>query len=1243
MDKLALKNFAIYFREKLMKDIKNKAKLIGITEEDIKNPLPQSDTDMKVFNIGETDTYRISGGNVKKYNRLIEELKKREKGLDYKTAYKTLIEEIAYIWFNRIISIRFMEVNNYMPDKMRVLSSGREGVREPEFIIYYRDTDIGITEEEFKKLDELKLDGSVKAVDELFQFMFIKQCNALNKNLSELFGEIYDYAELLLNISYTDPEGVIYKLVEDIGEEPFDIEKTGQVETIGWLYQYYNTVPKADADISKKKVDKNTLPAKTQLFTPEWIVKYMVQNTLGRLWIERKMAIGTDKTEEQLAKEYGWKYYLPETEQAEKIKAKFKNIGGNKKHLKRDRKHLKIEDIKFIDPSMGSGHILIYAFEMFMQFYLEEGYMEREAAESIIKNNLYGLDIDKRAYQLAYFSLMMKGRQYSRRILNREIKDNLYYFIDSKDINTKQIDFLGGNVEDEKTRESLREDILKIVELFEDGRELGSIIKIDEGYNYDKLIEFVQNIDDKDALPIELIGIENTQEGLIYIIKLAEMLSNEYDIVVTNPPYLGLRKMSSNMKKYVEANYPKYKYDLFSIFIKRSFGLLSKFGFLGFMTSDVWMYIDSYKHLREYIIDNHGLINFVELEKGSFKEASVDIITFVARKNMKYKSSGFINLDEEDMLIDNGNKEIILCDLTAYEKNIEDFKKIPGYNFAYWVGNKTIENFRLGKKLEKIGLPRQGMATTDNARFLRNWYEVNFNNINLLNIDKYIPGYKWYPYNKGGGHRNWYGNNRTVINWDNNGYEIKELAKSKYGSETRTIKNQKFYFKEGITYSFIGTTVSARKTDKGFLFDVAGSTIFLNDEKFFEYLLALLYSTVSDHYMNLLNPTINIQVGNIKNIPVILNDAYKSEIDSLVRQNISISKIDWDSFETSWDFKIHPLLDKDKQEQVPNTIKLAYENWKEYCNRNFAKLKENEERLNELFIEIYNLEDELTPKILDKDITVAKIFDNRKGMYEDIKGNQYILTREDVIKSFISYGVGCILGRYSLDEEGLIYAGGEFDINRYKKFKPVENNIAVITDDEYFKDDLTNRFVQFVRASFGGENLEENLKFIADSLRGGGTSREKIRNYFMNDFYKDHVRMYKKTPIYWLYDSSAGKTKRQSENGFKALIYMHRYNKDTTGKVRIDYLHKLQRIYERKIVFLKYDIISSRDIKETIKLEKKLAKITKQLKECKDYDNRIGHMAVLRTSIDPDDSVKVNYNKVQIDNKGKKYKILASI
>lgn len=1237
MDKTELRNFAIYSREKLIKDIKNKAKLIGITEEGIKSPLLQSNADMKIFDIGETETYRISGKDVSKYNKLIDELKKREKESEYKTAYKTLVEEVAYTWFNRIIAIRFMEVNNYMPDKMRILSSGKKGVREPEFVTYYRDTDIEITGEEFEKLDELKLDGSAGAMEEFFQFMFIKQCNALNKNLPKLFEKTDDYAELLLTISYNDPEGVIYKLIEDIGEEPFDIEKTGQIEIIGWMYQYYNIEPKAEVDASKKKVDKNTLPAKTQLFTPEWIVKYMVQNSLGRLWIERKIAIGTDKMEEQLAEEYGWEYYLPEAQQIKEVEIELKNI-------REDRKHLKVEDITFIDPSMGSGHVFVYAFEMFMQFYLEEGYMEREAAENIIKNNLYGLDIDKRAYQLAYFALMMKGRQHNRRILDKEIKNNLCCFIDSKDINIKQIDFLGGNIKDEKDKKNIKKDILEIIKLFKDGRELGSIIKIDEEHDYDKLIKFVQNINDKGVLPIELMGIENIQKNLIHIIRLTEMLSNKYDVVVTNPPYLGRKHMGVNLTEYLDKEYKDIKADLFAAFMEMGLKMTKSSSFMSMVTMQSWMFLSSYKKARENLLNNKTIVNLIHMENMVMRIAFGTSATVFYKGNIK----GYRGTYNQIMLKDIENefpKNFPIKENRYNQISKDNFELIPGSPIAYWANKKIGMIFKKNNIIGNIYEAKQGMTTADNKRFLRYWYETNYNKIGYGykdTIEAKNSKKKWFPYNKGGAYKKWFGNNDYVVNYENDGFEMKEFtSKLPQGTWVR-LKSREYYFRESITWTFISSSkFGVRYSPQGFIFDVAGSSLFSKDK--LNYLLGFLSTKVAFNFLQIVNPTLNYQIKDIKSLPIVICQKNEGNVNLLAQQNILISKIDWDSFETSWDFEIHPLLDKDKQGQVPKTIESAYKNWKEYANNNFVKLKENEERLNKLFIEIYSLEDELTPEISDKDITIAKIFDDREDIYEDIKGNVYILIKEDVIKSFISYGVGCIFGRYSLDEKGLVYAGGEFDICRYKKFKPTGDNVAVITDKEYFEDDLINRFVEFVKVSFGAENLEENLKFIAGSLKGKGTSKEKIRNYFVNDFYKDHVQMYKKTPIYWLYDSSAGKTRRQSQNGFKALIYMHRYDEDTTGKVRIDYLHKVQKVYENRMDFLRDDIANNKDSREVAKSEKELEKIVKQLKECKDYDVKIGHIALSRIGIDLDDGVKVNYEKAQTDNKEKKYEILTKI
>ncbi len=1233
MDKTALKNFAIYSREKLIKDIEDKARLIGITEDGISSPIPESNMDMLAFNIGEIDTHRIYGKDVDKYKILVKELENRKQDSDYKTAYKTLMEEVAYTWFNRIIAIRFMEVNNYMPDKMRVLSSGRDGVREPEIISHYRDTDIGITEKEFERLDQLKLDGSAKAMKELFQFLFIKQCNALNNNLPKLFEKTDDYAELLLNISYNDQDGVICKLIEDIEEDHFDIKKTGQIEIIGWLYQYYNTVPKAEVDSSNKKVDKNTLPPKTQLFTPEWIVKYMVQNSLGRLWIERKIALGIDKTEEELAKEYGWEYYLPEAEQVEEVKIKLKNI-------REDRKDLKVEEITFIDPSMGSGHILVYAFEMFMQFYLEEGYMEKEAAKSIIENNLYGLDIDKRAYQLAYFAIMMKGRQYSRKILDKNIKNNLYYFIDSKEIDIKHIDLLDGNIEDKKFREDMKQDILEIVELFKHGRELGSVLKIEKEYDFKAMNEYIKNID-KNALPMELVGIENTQRDLESIFKLSEILSKKYDTVITNPPYLGRKHMGSNLTKYLDKEYKDTKTDLFAVFMEKCDELLVRDRYYGMINQHSWMFLSSFEKYRERLLSEDNIINMLHLGPRAFEEIGGEVVqstAFIIRKNkVKDYRGSYIRLIDFKNAKEKEGKTIEAIESPDcgyyYETNEDNFELIPGSPIAYWASERVYKSFKEGISLGEVAKPRKGNSTSNNAKFLKLWYEVNYNYINFkeTKIIKEKTIYRrWFPYNKGGGYRKWYGNNEYLIDWKNDAEEIRSIP-------TAVIANYDFFMKPGLTWSTVTSKkFSIRAFDEGFIFDNGGCCLFTTIKDRVMY-LTLLNSKVFDHVLGKINPTLNFQSGEISKFPII-EITSKEDLKIIKRmggENISISKTDWDSFETSWDFEDHPLLQW-TGESGKLTVEDAYENWKEYANNNFDKLKSNEERLNELFIEIYGLEDELTPEVSDRDITIAKIFDEKNDIYEDIKGNQYILTKEDVVKSFISYGVGCIFGRYSLDEKGLVYAGGEFDINRYNRFKPVEDNIVLITDREYFEDDLVNRFVNFVKVSFGKDNLEENLTFIADSLKGKGTSREKIRNYFITDFYKDHVQRYKKTPIYWLYDSGR-------QNGFKALIYMHRYDADTTGKVRIDYLHKVQRMYERRIDFLKDDIANNRDAREVSKSEKELEKVIKQVKECKDYDEKIGHIAISRIEIDLDDGVKVNYDKAQTDDKGKKYKIFPKI
>ena len=1221
MDKTILKNFATYARDKLIRDTTNKASMIGITEEGIQDPLSESTSDMLAFDIKAVETYKIYGKEVKQYKRLVEELKKREKNDDYKTAYNTLIEEVAYTWFNRLIAIRFMEVNNYMPDKMRVLSSGREGVNEPEFVTHYEETSLDFSVEELDQLSNWKINGSGPSMDKMFHLLFIKQCNALSDNLPELFEKTDDYAELLLTRSYNDPDGVLYKLVHDIPEEYFDIDSencNGQVEIIGWMYQYYNTVKKEEVInvIWKNTIKKQDIPAATQIFTTDWVVRYMVDNSLGKYWLERN-----PESSIRNSLEYLMPGELPVVN--EKISP---------------------EDIKLFDNAMGSGHCLSYAFDVLLMIYESEGYTSREASKLIVEKNLYGLDIDKRAYQLAYFSIMMKVRQYNRKALNGKLKINLAVFEDSTDINKEHLNILGLSMDSKKRQEALNQ-INYLIDEFKNATEIGSILNL-EDIDIALIMEFINDYPIVEQISWEEANIDGTQEQLIRFVKAADMLTMKYDVMVTNPPYLN--KFSPKLKKYINDNYNDYKGDIFSVFIYHNIEMCKSNGYSAYMSPLVWMFIKTYEKLRKHIIEDKHISSLIQMEYSAFEEATVPICTFVLQNSKSKGKGNYIRLSD----FTGGMEVQRVKTLKAienpqcgyyYETEQNNFKRIPDTPIAYWVSENFINCFEY-PLIGDIYDVKQGMTTADNNRFLRLWSEIydfkigySCGNTNEAKDSKK----KWFPYNKGGSYRKWYGNNAYVVNYENDGREMKEFtSKLPQGTWVR-LKSREFYFKESITWTFISSSnFGVRYSPKGFIFDVAGSSMF--PKKDFDYILGFLSTKIAFTFLQVINPTLNYQIKDVKSLPIIFQDNSKEKIALLVQQNISISIIDWDSFETSSDFKIHPFLDIEKQTQVPNTIEQAYKNWKAFANSNFNQLKDNEEELNRIFIEIYGLEDELSPEISDKDITITKIFDSKDEIYEDIKGNGYILTKEDVVKSFISYAVGCMFGRYSLDVEGLAYAGGECDDSKYSTFVPTKDNILLITDEEYFEDDIVNRFVDFVKISFGEDTLHENLEFIGDALGGKGIPKENIRDYFLKNFFKDHCKRYSvtgsgKRPIYWLYDSG-------KQNGFKALIYMHRYNEDTTGKVRIDYLlNKVQKAYERTIDNLQYDIETNNNPREVAKSEKQLTKITKQLKECKDYDEKIAHLALARIPIDLDDGVKVNYAKVQTDEKGKNLNILAKI
>lgn len=1198
MDKTAIKNYAIWARTKLIEDIKYKASLLGITEKGIADALPQSTTQEQYFDIGTREPYAIRGVQIAQRRSLAEAIKKKAQESDYLTAYNSIIEEVAYTWFNRFIAVRFMEVNDYLPCKIRVLSAV-DGRQEPDIVQNPFDAKLDYTsaEEELISQHQMNNEG-----DKLFNMLFVKVCNDLSKVLPQLFEAEQDYTELLLNISYTDQDGLIYKLVHDIPEDNFDVnavdeegKPVGQVEIIGWLYQSYIAEPKDKLINARKQYKDADIPFVTQLFTSDWIVKYMVENTLGRLWINGHP--------NDLLKS-NWKFYLDEAQQEEPVQIELTKI---KEHYA----NLRPEDIKVIDPCMGSGHILVYAFEILMQIYTQMGYTDKDAAISILENNLYGLDIDKRAFQLAYFAVLMKARQYHKFILKKNVQIHLYVLEDSKAINIEEVALLENKLAQQDKERALLQ-IKGLINDMWDAKEYGSLI-FPQDCDWDLLRQYIADEDHFAEQNIFEIEARKQLKSLIYV---GEILSQKYDVTITNPPYMNSSYMPNKLKKFVNENYTDYKSDTFSAFIVRNDIFTKSYGHIGMLTPYVWMFISSYEKLRRKLIQDMDITSLVQLEYNAFESACVPVAAFTfVKSNTNFKGE-YIKLSEFKGC---ENQEPRTLEAVRnkncgyrYSTSKENFAKIPGAPVAYWVSEKVIKTFEYDK-IGDVAKPRQGLATGCNDIFLRYWDEVDCHKINFAAIsikNAVESAKKWFPYNKGGDYRKWYGNNEFIVNWEHDGNLIRNF-KNEQGKLRSRSQNTDYYFKESFSWSLITSGgISFRYKPNGFIFDVAGMSCFT--DKNLEYFLALCNTPVVDAYMKIIAPTINYQAGDIAKIPVIFKQECNEQVTALVKENISFSKSDWDAFETSWDFTKHPLL------RNKLTISEAYSEWETETNARFAQLKANEEELNRIFIDIYGLQDELTPEVEDKDVTVRKA---------DLQRD---------IKSLLSYAVGCMFGRYSLDVEGLAYAGGEWDDSKYLTFKPDEDNVIPITDEDYFEDDIIGRLIAWLKVVYGAETLEENLRFIADALgTSGDTARQKIRNYFLKDFFKDHCKIYQKRPIYWLYDSG-------KQNGFKALIYMHRYNADTSGQVRAEYLGKMEETYESEINRMQ-DIMDNGAGREVALAGKRKEKLQKQLHECRDYDAVLGHIALASIAIDLDDGVKVNYVKVQTAKDGKLLPILAKI
>ena len=1201
MNKSSLKIFAIEARKELMEKMRTRLEILGITKNGIE----------KAKVIGKEVEVRGTLYPKESYDSLIRKYKQ--------VGYEELIEESAYTWFNRLTALAFMEANGYIEEKM-IFNNGVKN--EPVIIDNYYEFEFfkNLDNDLQKELHNLRDENTPNSIEKLYSILMEEKCEDLSNIMPFMFKKKGTYSDILFPTGLLMENSLLVRLREEIGAE-------APIELIGWLYQYYNSEKREvvyNGSMKKSKINKEYIAPATQLFTPDWIVKYMVENSLGKLALESTGINDNLKN--------NWKYYIDseKEENSEKIK---------------------IEDIKILDPAMGSGHILVYAFDLLFEMYENLGWSTKEIVLSILKNNLYGLEIDERAGQLASFALMMKAREKFSRlfsVLKREEDFKLNTLI------IEESNSLSERIKNRIKNNNLN-NLNKIIEDFEDAKEYGSILKLEsidkeilerefnllkESFNNNEQETLIFNEDEM------IIDINEELELIENLIKQHTVMTDKFDITVTNPPYMGNSRMNGILKEYIDKNYSDVKSDLFAVFFIKCGEITKKKGYLAFMSPFVWMFIKSYEELRKIFIEEKTISSLVQLEYSGFEDATVPICTFVLQNSYTDKKGEYIKLSDFK-----GAKNQPIKTLEAvknpncnwrFQAKQKDFEKIPGSPIAYWVSDKIREIFEKNQKLGDVGEAKQGLATADNNRFLRLWNEVNYNKIgyNILNSQEALKSKKkWFPYNKGGEFRKWYGNQEYLVNWENDGYEIKNFKNA-------VVRNPSYYFKESISWGLITSAGSSfRYFPKGFVYDVSGMSYFLEKNQF-NY-LGILNTKIYSDLTKIINPTINLQIGDILVLPA--TEIKNEKFNKLVQQNIDISKEEWDSRETSWDFEKLSLVDS-------KDLKTAYENYCNHWRDNFVQLHKNEEELNRLFIEIYDLQDEMDEKVSFDDITIlkkeAKIvqidnsipknFSSESEKYLYNRGVSLEFNKDELVKQFLSYAIGCIMGRYSINKSGLIIANSddilELSENKFivkgtdgeirqeieSKFLPDEFGIIPITDEKDFSNDIVEKIKEFIKFIYGEESLKDNLNFIAEALgnKDNKSAEEIIRTYFIKDFYSDHLQRYQKRPIYWLMNSG-------KKNAFSCLFYMHRYEPLTVARVRADYLIPYQEMLENKRKFIERQL-SDDDIsaKEKKNIEKQLKELDTLLKELREYANEVKHIAEQKIPLDLDDGVNINYEKL---------------
>lgn len=1154
MDKNAIKKYAVWARRELISRVSQKALQYGITDKDIVSATATS-----------VNGVVLSADEVKQRKALIEQINSK--------GYEQVMEEVAYTWFNRFIALRFMEVNGYLPSRVRVFTDENNAFN-PQIL----------TEAISLELDGLDMEKvyafkDANDDDGLFKYLIIVQCNALSPILTRMFQRISDYTELLFPDNLLREGSTIEQMIAMIPEEDWK----DAVQIIGWLYQYYNSEKKDEVFAALKKnvkITKENIPAATQLFTPDWIVRYMVENSLGRLWVE-------GHPNEELRT--GWKYYLDEAEQEPAVQTQLVAI-------RKEYASITPEQIKCIDPCAGSGHIMAYMFDVLIQIYEVYGYTAREAVRSIVENNIFGLDIDDRAAQLAYFAVMMKARQYDRRFLTRKDEygnpdvpqPNVYAIVESNGIDAYALDyFVNGDPKLKAAMDSIMKEM-------RDAKEYGSILNITH-VDFDALYSRFGEVCDDISISREAI-----LNDILPLVRVAEIMAQKYDVVITNPPYMGSDSMGAKLKDFVTKYYYDLRYDIYAVFIKKCLSMKKANGLVAMITQNSFLFALCFDRLRGELIHTTNIVNAVHLGPRAFEEISGEVVQTIATvfsKRIPQRKARFVRLVEVAE-----NKEKHFFTTQPYDVDCSYFSSLPNSVFAYSLSNAMKALCMEAPKIGDKFVSKAGVVTGKDDYFLRYWFEPNFTEFDLSAVD---TSSKYVPFSKGGSFVKWYGN---IV------YALKLADLWNDGKVNKSVRrgDRSAYFQKCIGWSYMGGG-----NDKNFSIlehCVCGTgtpTILTADESVYYYTLGFLNTKIPQKFIELFNPTLNTYASDICNLPYV-DVREKTVIINIVKHCIEEAKKDWDSFESSWDFRKHPLVptpsewaeQRDSQfagTRVAKFSQLAwhYEQWEYACKYRFDSLRENEEELNRIFIGIYGLQDELTPEVEEKDVTV-RIADKKRD-----------------IKSLISYAVGCMFGRYSLDVPGLAYAGGEWDDSKYVTFKADKDSIIPICDDEYFSDDIVGRFIRFIEVVYGKDTLQENLRFIADALGGSGQPKDVIRNYFLNDFYADHLKIYQKRPIYWLFDSG-------KKGGFKALVYMHRYQPDTIARMRTDYVHEQQARYRTAIADLEQRIASA-STSERVKLSKRLKTLQEQATEIQGYEEKIHHLADQYIAIDLDDGVKKNY------------------